>query len=49
MAIDFELLRDFNSTTFDNVTIVLGATDDAGNQIESTLGNLRIEIDPSLQ
>jgi hypothetical protein len=40
---------DFNSIDFDNAAILLGATDDAGNQIESTLGNLRIEADPSLQ
>lgn len=40
---------DFNSTDFDSATILLGATDDAGNSIESVLGNLRIEFDPSLQ
>jgi hypothetical protein len=40
---------DFNSTTFDNITIVLGATDNGGNTIESTLGNLRLELDPALQ
>lgn len=48
-GLPFTIAFDFNSTTFDNLTIVLGATDDAGNQIESTLGNLRVEIDPSLQ
>jgi hypothetical protein len=40
---------DFNSTDFDSAAILLGATDDAGNSIESVLGNLRIEVDPSLQ
>jgi hypothetical protein len=39
----------FNSSQFDYGTILLGATDDGGHPIESTLGNLRIELDPSLQ
>ena len=48
-ALALTIVFGFNSTDFDNATILLGATDAAGNAIESTLGNLRIEVDPSLQ
>lgn len=48
-ALRFTINFDFNSTDFDDAAIVLGATDDAGNAIESNLGNLRIELDPAIQ
>jgi hypothetical protein len=38
-----------NSREFDSAAILLGATDDAGNAIDSTLGNLLVELDPALQ
>lgn len=48
-GLTFTIVFDFNSSDFDDVAILLGATDDAGNSIESTLGNLRVELDPALQ
>ena len=48
-GLTFTIVFDFNSLDFDDVAILLGAHDQAGNSIESTLGNLRIELDPSLQ
>jgi hypothetical protein len=48
-ALPLTVVFGFNTTDFDSAAILIGATDAAGNVIESTLGNLRIEIDPSLQ
>ena len=48
-GLTFTIVFDFNSLDFDDVAILLGAHDQAGNAIESNLGNLRVEVDPSLQ
>ena len=48
-GLTFTIVFDFNSSDFDNAAILLGASDAAGNSIESPLGNLRVELDPTLQ
>ncbi len=48
-GLTFTIVFDFNSSQFDSAAILLGATDAAGNSIESTLGNLLVELDPALQ